>query len=63
MVTLKVSVVSVILSTILGIILGIIMTSKNKVIKFITTLYLESIRIIPLNGLALHILLWSTKYL
>lgn len=48
MVTLKVSVVSVILSTILGIILGIIMTSKNKVIKFITTLYLESIRIIPL---------------
>jgi len=47
-VTLKVSIVSVILSTILGIILGIIMTSKNKLIKFITNLYLESIRIIPL---------------
>ncbi|MDZ7543476.1 ABC transporter permease subunit, partial [Clostridium perfringens] len=48
LVTLNVAFVSVILSTILGIIFGIVMISKRKVVKIISTIYLESIRIIPL---------------
>ncbi len=48
LVTLNVAIISVVLSTILGIIFGIIMTSKRKVVKVISTIYLESIRIIPL---------------
>lgn len=47
-VTLNIALVSVILSTILGILFGIIMTSKNKVIKSISFIYLESIRIVPI---------------
>lgn len=47
-VTLNIALVSVILSTILGVIFGIIMTSKNKVIKSIAFIYLESIRIVPI---------------
>lgn len=47
-VTLNIALVSVILSTILGILFGIIMTSKNKVIKVISFIYLESIRIVPI---------------
>lgn len=47
-VTLNIALVSVILSTILGIIFGIIMISKNKVIKSISFIYLESIRIVPI---------------
>lgn len=48
LVTLNVAIISVVLSTILGVIFGIIMTSKRKVVKVISTIYLESIRIIPL---------------
>lgn len=48
LVTLNVALVSVILSTVLGIIFGIIMVSRRKVIKIISTIYLESIRIIPI---------------
>ncbi|MBE6053181.1 MAG: amino acid ABC transporter permease [Clostridium sartagoforme] len=47
-VTLNIALVSVILSTILGIIFGIIMTSRRKPIRFISFVYLESVRIIPL---------------
>lgn len=46
--TLKVAVVSVILSSILGIVFGIVMTSKNKLVKILSNLYLEAVRIIPL---------------
>ena len=48
LVTLNVAIISVVLSTILGVIFGIIMTSRRKVVKVISTIYLESIRIIPL---------------
>ena len=47
-ITLKVSIVSVILSTMLGFILGILMTKKSRAIKIISNFYLEAIRIIPL---------------
>lgn len=47
-VTLNIAIVSLILSTILGILFGIIMTSKERAIKIISAIYLESVRIIPL---------------
>jgi polar amino acid transport system permease protein len=46
-VALKISLVSVLISIPLGILLGIIMTRKNIVLKFLTTAYLNFIRIMP----------------
>lgn len=46
-VTIKISLTAVLLSIPLGILLGIIMTGKNPVIRFLTRLYLEFIRIMP----------------
>lgn len=44
---LEISLISVALSIPLGILLGIVMTMRNKVIKVITKVYLEIIRIMP----------------
>ena len=46
-VTGRISLLSVLLSMVLGILLGFIMTSKNPVIKVITKIYLEFVRIMP----------------
>jgi polar amino acid transport system permease protein len=46
-ITVEISFVSVIISMVLGILLGMIMTVKNPVIKVITRLYLEFVRIMP----------------
>lgn len=46
-VTIKLSLIAVIISIVLGIVLGMIMTSKNPFIKAITKIYIEFIRIMP----------------
>lgn len=46
-VALRISFISIILSLILGLFIGIFMTTNNKVIKFITRLHLEIVRIMP----------------
>ena len=46
-VALEISLISVAFSIVLGIILGVIMTFKNPVVKAITRVYLEIIRIMP----------------
>ena len=46
-VTVKISLIAVIISIVVGIILGMIMTNKNPVIKLITRVYLEFVRIMP----------------
>jgi polar amino acid transport system permease protein len=46
-VTVSISLISVALSSLLGIILGMIMTIRNPIIKAITKVYLEFIRIMP----------------
>lgn len=48
LVTCKIAFISVIIACILGIIFGVLMTSKNKVIKVISRIYLEAVRIIPI---------------
>lgn len=47
-VTCKIAFISVIIACLLGIIFGVIMTSKNKIVRFLCRLYLETIRIIPI---------------
>ena len=46
-ITVRISLLSVLLSIILGILLGFIMTKKNPVIRVITKIYLEFVRIMP----------------
>ncbi|MEE1312178.1 MAG: amino acid ABC transporter permease [Lachnospiraceae bacterium] len=46
-ITVKISLIAVILSIIFGILLGVIMTMKNPITKSITKVYLEFIRIMP----------------
>lgn len=47
-ITAEIAFVSVFFASIFGIVFGVIMTSKNMVVKTISRLYLEFIRIIPL---------------
>lgn len=46
-ITVKISLLAVALSIVLGTLLGIVMTLKNPVIRLITRIYLEFIRIMP----------------
>jgi polar amino acid transport system permease protein len=46
-ITVKISLIAVLLSVVLGILLGMVMTLKNPVTKCITRIYLEFIRIMP----------------
>lgn len=46
-ITVEISFLSVIISMVLGILLGMLMTVKNSVIKTVTRLYLEFVRIMP----------------
>jgi len=46
-ITVRISLISVAISLVLGIVLGIIMTKENPVIKVITRIYLEFVRIMP----------------
>ena len=46
-VTIRISIVSVLLSLLLGTLFGIVMTSKSKIVRFLSRIYLEFIRIMP----------------
>ena len=46
-VTIRISMIAVLLSVILGVFLGMLMTMKNPVIKLFTKVYLEFVRIMP----------------
>lgn len=47
-VTARIALISIAVSSILGVIFGILMTSNNKLIRFILRIYLEAVRIIPI---------------
>ncbi len=47
-VTARIALISISISLILGVIFGILMTSNNKLIRFILRIYLEAVRIIPI---------------
>lgn len=48
LVTLKIAVISIIISAVLGTAFGLVMHSNSKIIQFLSRIYLEAIRIIPI---------------
>lgn len=62
-VAVKISLISVAISIPLGILLGIVMTSKNPIIKAVTRVYLEFIRIMPQLVLLFIVFFGSTSAL
>lgn len=63
MVALKISIISVAISIALGLILGIIMTLKNPIIKAVSRVYLEIVRIMPQMVLLFIVFFGATKVL
>ena len=63
LVTLKISLISIIISIILGIILGIIIKKNNLIIKIISRIYIDTIRILPQLVLLFIVYFGSTKTL
>ena len=60
-VAVEISLISVLLSIPLGILLGIIMTSKNPIVRAVTRVYLEFIRIMPQLVLLFIVFFGSTR--
>lgn len=60
-VTIKISLISVVFSIVLGILLGMVMTLKNPVIRAVTKIYLEFIRIMPQLVLLFLVYFGATK--
>lgn len=46
-VSIKLAMISMLLSVLLGTLMGMIMTNKNRLVKFVCRLYLETVRIMP----------------
>lgn len=62
-VSLRISLISVVLSLILGTLLGMVMTFKNPVVKAVTRLYLEIVRIMPQMVLLFIVFFGTTRVL
>ncbi|MBE6024453.1 MAG: amino acid ABC transporter permease [Cellulosilyticum sp.] len=62
-VSLRIALVSMLASILLGILLGSIMTSKNKIIRFICRIYLEIVRIMPQLVLLFLVYFGAAKHL
>ena len=62
-VSFRISMISVAISIVLGLILGSIMTSKNPVIKAITRIYLEIVRLMPQMVLLFIVFFGTTRVL
>ena len=60
-IALEISLISVLFSIILGILLGIVMTHKNPLIKAITRIYLEIVRIMPQMVLLFIVFFGTTR--
>ncbi len=60
-ISLRISLIAVILSIPLGVLIGVIMTKKNPVIRVITRLYLETVRILPQMVLLFVVFFGSTR--
>lgn len=60
-VTINISLISVGASLVLGTLLGLVMTSRNIVVRAVTRLYLEIIRIVPQLVLLFLVFFWLTR--
>ncbi len=61
-VSVRISLIFVIISIILGLVMGMLMTSKNKILKILFRIYLEIVRIMP-QMVLLFIVLVQQEYL
>lgn len=62
-VSLRIALISMVISLILGHLLGIVMTSKNKIIRFVCRIYLEVVRILPQLVLLFLVYFGAAKHL
>ena len=62
-VSLKISLISVAISIVLGLIIGAVMTSKQPIIKVLTRIYLEIVRIMPQMVLLFIVFFGTTRVL
>lgn len=62
-VTLRIALIAMFLSLLLGFILGMIMNSRNKIIRFICRIYLETVRIMPQLVLLFIVFFGAAKHL
>lgn len=46
-VAIRISLISIVISIVLGLVMGMLMTSKNKILKWVFRVYLEIVRIMP----------------
>lgn len=60
-VSLKISLISVVISIVLGLLLGVVMTKKNPIIKGVTRVYLEIVRIMPQMVLLFIVFFGTTR--
>ena len=60
-VSIEISLISVLISIVLGLVVGVLMTSRNKVIKAVLRLYLETVRIMPQMVLLFIVYFGSTR--
>lgn len=60
-IALRISLISVVISIVLGLLVGAVMTLKNPVIKVITRIYLEIVRIMPQLVLLFLVYFGSTR--
>lgn len=63
LVSLRLAAASMLLSIFLGIIMGMIMTSKNRLIRFVCRIYLETVRIMPQLVLLFLVYFGAAKHL
>ena len=62
-VSLRIALIAMIASILLGILLGFIMTSQNKMIRFVCRVYLETVRIMPQLVLLFLVYFGAAKHL
>lgn len=60
-VTIELSLVSVAISLVLGVLFGIVMTSKNRAVKAVSRVYLETVRIMPQMVLLFIVFFGTTR--
>lgn len=63
LVSLRIALISMIFSIVFGILFGIIMTSNNKIVRFICRIYLEIVRIMPQLVLLFLVYFGGAKHL
>ena len=60
-VSVEISLISVVISIVLGLAMGVLMTSRNKLLKAVLRLYLETVRIMPQMVLLFIVYFGSTR--